>query len=109
MLSPPTLKDLLNPAHSMDGPGDLDDHLSAPSTTVEEMYGATFDEGDDNESPPIPFVQGANLECLTCKGNLTVLRRILYLDLAKGNPLIYIWDWLMYNTCLAEGNPKRML
>jgi hypothetical protein len=22
----------------------------------------------------------------TCKGNLTVLRRILYLDLAKGNP-----------------------
>jgi hypothetical protein len=34
-----------------------------------------------------------------CKGNLTVLRRILYLDLAKGNPnLIYKWDWLMYNT-----------
>jgi hypothetical protein len=22
----------------------------------------------------------------TCKGNLTILRRILYLDLAKGNP-----------------------
>jgi hypothetical protein len=38
-----------------------------------------------------------------CKGNLTVLRRILYLDLAKGNPkLIYKWDWLMYNTCLAK-------
>jgi hypothetical protein len=47
---------------------------------------------------------------IVCKGNLTVLRRILYLDLAKGNPkLIYKWDWLMYNTCLAKGNPKRML
>jgi hypothetical protein len=45
-----------------------------------------------------------------CKGNLTVLRRVLYLDLAKGNPkLIYQWDWLMYNTCLAKGNPKRTL
>jgi hypothetical protein len=31
-----------------------------------------------------------------CKGNLTVLRRILYLDLAKENPkLIYKWDWLI--------------
>jgi hypothetical protein len=23
--------------------------------------------------------------------------------------LIYKWDWLMYNTCLAKGNTKRML
>jgi hypothetical protein len=49
-------------------------------------------------------------EDVVCKGNLTILRRILYLDLAKGNPKsIYKWDWLMYNTCLAKGNPKRML
>lgn len=50
---------------SMDRPGDLDDSLLVPTTTAEEMYGATFDEGDDDESPPITFVQGANLECLT--------------------------------------------
>ena len=58
-LPPPTLQDLLNPTPSMD---DSDDHLSAP--TAEEMYGATFDEGDEDESPPITFVRGTNLERL---------------------------------------------
>jgi hypothetical protein len=29
------------------------------------MYRATFDKDDDDKSPPITFVQGANLECLT--------------------------------------------
>jgi hypothetical protein len=31
------------------------------------------------------FVLQVFIHC-NCKGNLTVLRRILYLDLAKGNP-----------------------
>jgi hypothetical protein len=47
VLPPPALQHLLNPAHSMDRPGDSDDHLSVPTTTAKEMYGATFDEGDD--------------------------------------------------------------
>ena len=36
------------------------------TTTAEEMYGAMFDhdEGDDDESVPITFVQGINLERL---------------------------------------------
>jgi hypothetical protein len=61
ILPPPTLQDLLNP---VDGPGDSD-HLSSPTTTTaEEMYGAMFDEGDDDESSPITFVRGVNLERL---------------------------------------------
>jgi len=39
--------------------------LSAPTTTTKEIYRATFDKGDDDESPLITFVWGANLECLT--------------------------------------------
>jgi hypothetical protein len=66
VLPPPTLQDLLNPASS-DGPGDSDDHtsMSAPTTTAEEMYGARFDEGDDDESSPITFIRGVNLERLS--------------------------------------------
>jgi hypothetical protein len=64
MLPPPTLQDLLNPAPSMDseldGPGDSE---SVP-TTADEMYGAAFDEGDDDESSPITFIRGVNLERL---------------------------------------------
>jgi hypothetical protein len=53
VLPPPTLQDLLNPV-----PGDPNDNMSesAPTTTAEEMYGAVFEEGDDDESPPITFV-----------------------------------------------------
>ena len=55
MLPPPTLQDLLNPMPSMD------ESLAADSesndiTTMEEMYGAVFDEGDDDESSPITFI-----------------------------------------------------
>jgi hypothetical protein len=61
VLPPPTLQDLLNPASSdHDGPGASD----APTITAEEMYGATFDEGDDDESSPITFIRGVNLERL---------------------------------------------
>jgi hypothetical protein len=67
VLPPTTLQDLLNPTPSMDGPGDSDDHFSAPTTTTEEIYRATFDEGDDDKSPLITFVQGANLKRLTIK------------------------------------------
>ena len=60
MLPPPTLQDLLNPAPDMNGSGDVNDDMfkSAPtsSSTVEEMYGAVFDEGDDDESSPITFI-----------------------------------------------------
>jgi len=61
VLPPPTLQDLLNPV-----PGDPNDNMSesAPTTTAEEMYGAVFDEGDDDESPPITFVRGVNLDRL---------------------------------------------
>ena len=56
-LPPPTLQDLLNPVPDMNGSGDLNNDMSksAPtsSSTVEEMYGAVFDEGDDDESSPI--------------------------------------------------------
>ena len=71
MLPPPTLQDLLNPVPSMDGPGDS--YVSAPTTTAEEMYGATFDEGGDEESSPITFIWGVNLELLTIEAfvNLT--------------------------------------
>ena len=60
VLPPPTLQDLLNPApsHGVDSGGDADD---TPAATAEEMYGAGFDDGDDDESPPITFVRGANL------------------------------------------------
>jgi hypothetical protein len=45
-----------------------------------------------------------------CKGNLTDLKRILHLSLAKGNPSKYINQVeLIHNTCLAKGNPKRTL
>jgi hypothetical protein len=55
------LQDLLNPV-----PGDPNDNMSesAPTTTAEEMYGAVFNEGDDDESPPITFVRGVNLDRL---------------------------------------------
>lgn len=59
VLSPPTLQDLLNPV-PVDGP----DNVDFPDATIEELYGATFDEGDDDESPPITFVRGADLERL---------------------------------------------
>ena len=62
VLPPPSLQDLLNPASSMDGPGDSSE--SAPTTTAEEMYGAVFDDGDDDESSPITFIRGVNLERL---------------------------------------------
>ena len=63
MLPPPTLQDLLNPMPSMD------ESLAADSesndiTTMEEMYGAVLDEGDDDESSPITFIRGVNLEHL---------------------------------------------
>jgi hypothetical protein len=61
VLPPPTLQGLLNPAPSLDGPGDANDYMSesAPTTTAEEMYyGLVFDEGasDDDESEPITFI-----------------------------------------------------
>jgi hypothetical protein len=48
-------------------PGDANDYMSesAPTTTAEEMYfGLVFDEGasDDDESKPITFIRGVNLE-----------------------------------------------
>jgi hypothetical protein len=57
MLPTPTLQDLLNPvpANNVEFP---------PSASAEKLYSATFDEGDDNESLLITFVQGANLKCL---------------------------------------------
>jgi hypothetical protein len=66
VLPPPTLQDLLNPAPSMDvGPGDSNDYVSeSVPATAEEMYGAVFDEGDDDESSPISFVRGVNLKRL---------------------------------------------
>ena len=33
-------------------------------TCQEEIYGAVFDEGDDDESSPITFIRGVNLERL---------------------------------------------
>jgi hypothetical protein len=42
-----------------------------------------------------------------CKGNLTDLRRILHLSLAKGKYIMMV-D-IICNTCPAKGNPKRML
>jgi hypothetical protein len=45
-----------------------------------------------------------------CKGNLTNLRRILHLSLAKGIQSKYIiMVDIIHNTCLAKGNPKRTL
>ena len=83
VLPPPTLQDLLNPAPSMDRPGDSDDHLSAPTTTTEEMYRAIFDEGDDNKSPPITFVRGVNLERLAIKA---------FVDLANPKLIVRFQD-----------------
>ena len=58
MLPTPTLQDLLNPVPA--------DTIKFPlSASAEELYSATFDEGDDDESLPITFVRGANLERLT--------------------------------------------
>lgn len=57
VLPPPTLQDLLNPAFSMDGPDDSNDYMSeSVPTTVEAMYGAGFEEGDDDESSLITFI-----------------------------------------------------
>jgi len=56
VLATPTLQDLLNPVPANDE--------FPPSASAEELYGAMFDEGNDNESLPITFVQGVNLECL---------------------------------------------
>ena len=58
VLATPTLQDLLNPVPA-------DDVKFPPSASAEELYGAMFDEGDDDESLPITFVRGANLERLT--------------------------------------------
>jgi hypothetical protein len=58
VLATPTLQDLLNPAPA-------DDIEFPPSASAEELYSAMFDEGDDDESLPITFVRGANLERLT--------------------------------------------
>jgi hypothetical protein len=83
VLPPPTLQDLLNPVPSADGPGDSDDHLLAPTTTAEEMYGATFDEGDDDESPPITFIRGVNLERLAIEA---------FVDLANPKLIVRFQD-----------------
>jgi hypothetical protein len=67
VLPPPTLQDLLNPAPSVDSDTGSADSLanifmsnseSASTNAAEEMYGAMFDEGDDDESLPITFVRG---------------------------------------------------
>ena len=58
VLATPTLQDLLNPVPA-------DDIEFPPSVSAKELYSAMFDEGDDDESFPITFVQGANLERLT--------------------------------------------
>ena len=43
-----------------------DDIKLPPSTSMEELYGTMFNEGDkNNESLLITFVQGANLKCPT--------------------------------------------
>jgi hypothetical protein len=46
-----------------------------------------------------------------CKGNPNSLDEQLFSqDLVRGNPKsIYKQDWIMYNTCLVRGNPKRTL
>ena len=56
MLPTPTLQDLLNPVPA--------DNTNLPLSSAKELYGATFDEGDDDESLPITFIWGANLERL---------------------------------------------
>lgn len=86
VLPPPTLHDLLNPAPSMDGPGDSNDYLSesAPTTTAEEMYGAVFDEGDDDESSPITFVRGVNLDRLAIEA---------FIDLANPKLILRFQDF----------------
>ena len=64
VLPAPSLRDLLNPATS-DGSAESNDYMSelaCDSVAVEEMYGMVFDEGDDDESSPITFVRGVNLE-----------------------------------------------
>jgi hypothetical protein len=45
----------------MDGAGDPNDYMS--ESVLEEMYGAVFDEGDDDESSPVSFklIRGVNL------------------------------------------------
>ena len=42
-----------------------DDDEFPPSSSAEELYGTMFDEGDEDESPPITYIWGANLERLT--------------------------------------------
>ena len=68
-----TLQDLLNPAPA-------NDIEFPPSASAEELYGAMFDEGDDDESLLTTFVWGANLEHLTIKA---------LVDLA--NPKLIAW------------------
>ncbi|KIM90086.1 hypothetical protein PILCRDRAFT_1457 [Piloderma croceum F 1598] len=58
VLPTPTLQDLLNPVPA-------DNVEFPPSASAKELYGATFYEGDDDESLPITFVRGVNLERLT--------------------------------------------
>ena len=68
----------------MNGSGDVNDDMfkSAPtsSSTAEEMYGAVFDEGDDDKSSPITFIWGVNLESLAIEA---------FFDLA--NPKLIEW------------------
>ena len=64
MLPPPSLQDLLNPAPTNEAANNI---LDTPTTSaaVQELYGnMAFDDGDDDESPPITIVQGASLERL---------------------------------------------
>ena len=64
VLPPPSLQDLLNPAPTNKATNNISD-MPTTSATTQELYGnMAFDDGDDNESPLITIVWGANLEHL---------------------------------------------
>jgi hypothetical protein len=99
VLPAPTLQDLLNPAPSMDGPGDSNDDTSesAPTATAESMYGAVFDEGDDDESSPITFIRGVNLDRLAIEA---------FVDLANPKLITRFQDSESRATSSALGSAK---
>jgi hypothetical protein len=65
------------------------------------------------QSDPVAYLEySCQYQCpLTCKGNLTNLRRGILLKSSqeKSKVNIYIKAKPIYNTYLAKGNPKRIL
>ena len=59
-------QDLLNPLPADNGE-------FPPSTSAKEQYGTIFDEGNDDKSLLMTFVQGANLKHLTIEASLILL------------------------------------